>query len=231
MFDRTIRYYDKIYAFKDYAAEARQVTALAQQHGPKPARTLLDLACGTGAHLAHLRGSFAVEGVDLMPEMVAAARERLPEVPFHVGDMRSLDLGRRFDVVTCLFSSIGYCLEEADLHAAWRTIARHLVPGGLAVVEPWLQASQHTPGHVGLRVVDEPGLKLVRVDTPRLEGRRWILDMHHLIGTADGVEHVVEPHVLASWTPAEMEAAIRAAGLAPRYVPDALPRGAWLASA
>lgn len=230
MFDRTIRYYDKIYALKDYAAEARTVAQLVELHGPKPARTLLDLACGTGAHLAHLKSAFAVEGADLMPEMIAAARERLPAVPLHVGDMRSLDLGRRFDVVTCLFSSIGYCLEEADLRAAWRTIARHLVPGGLAIVEPWLQTSEHKPGHVGLRVIDEPDLKIVRMDTPRLEGRRWILDMHHLIGTPEGVEHVVEPHVLASWTSAEMEAAIRAAGLTPRYVPDSLPRGAWLAT-
>lgn len=230
MFDRTIRYYDQIYAFKDYAAEARAVSEAVARHGPSPARTLLDLACGTGAHLAHLRATFAVEGADLMPAMIAAARARLPDVPLHVGDLRSLDLGRRFDVVTCLFSSIGYCLEEDDLRAAWRTIARHLAPGGLAIVEPWLQTAQHRPGHVGLRVVDEPGLKIVRMDTPRVEGRRWILDMHHLIGTPEGVEHVVEPHVLASWTPAEMEAAIRAAGLAPRYVADVLPRGAWLAS-
>ena len=72
------------------------------------ARTLLDVACGTGRHLEYLRSSFETEGVDADDAMLDVARARLRDVPLSVGDMRDLDLGRRFDVVTCLFSAIGF---------------------------------------------------------------------------------------------------------------------------
>jgi SAM-dependent methyltransferase len=111
--------------------------------------------------LEHLQATFEVEGVDLHPGMVAQAARRLEGVRVSVGDFRTLDLGRRFDVVTCLFSSIGYATTEADLHAVWRTLARHLVPGGIAIVEPWFLPEAIEVGRLGLRVIDEPTFKLV----------------------------------------------------------------------
>ena len=55
-----------------------------------------------------------------------------------VADMTSFDLGRRFDVVTCLFSSIGYVGTAERLDQAIATMAAHLEPGGTLIVEPWL---------------------------------------------------------------------------------------------
>jgi ubiquinone/menaquinone biosynthesis C-methylase UbiE len=55
--------YDLVYAAKDYGAEARAVEALVDELAPH-ARSLLDVACGTGRHLEHLAGRFAVEGAD-----------------------------------------------------------------------------------------------------------------------------------------------------------------------
>lgn len=231
MFTSSIPHYDRIYAWKDYAADARQVLALVTRFGRPQSRTLLDVACGTGKHLEQLRSAFEVAGSDLSPGMLRLASERLAGVPLTGGDYRSLDLGRRFDVVTCLFSSIGYCLSEEDLGAAWRSFARHLAPGGVAIVEPWFAPGDVQDGHVALRVIDDPDLKLVRMSTTRVDGRRSVLDMHHLVGTAEGTRHFVERHEVASWSAAEMEAAIRAAGLAPHWVPDGLPRGAWLGCA
>src|SRR5438067_8492108 len=102
--------YDLVYAApgaKDYAAEAAQIDVIIRKRAPG-ARTLLDVACGTGLHLRHLRERYAVEGVDASADMLAVAAQTLPGVPLHVGDMRALDLGRTFDAVTCLFSSVGY---------------------------------------------------------------------------------------------------------------------------
>ncbi len=231
MFHDSIDWYDRIYAWKDYGAEARRVAALVARHGRPGSRTLLDVACGTGRHLEHLRGEFDVAGADLSPGMLSRASARLPGVPLTGGDYRSLDLGRRFDVVTCLFSSIAYCLTWDDLAAAWRSFARHLSPGGVALVEPWFAREQIEPGHVALRVIEEPGFKLVRMSTTVVEGSRCRLDMHHLVGTAEGTRHLVESHVVACWPADEMERAIRAAGLEPAWVPDGLPRGVWVGRA
>lgn len=231
MFASSTPHYDRIYAWKDYATEAGQVAELVRRHGRPGSRTLLDVACGTGKHLEALRPQFEVAGADLLPEMLAQAAQRLPGVALAQGDFRTLDLGRRFDVVTCLFSSIGYAVTEEDLRAVWRTLARHLAPGGVVIVEPWFSLAGMHPGHVGLRVIDEPDLKLVRMNTTLVEGRLSTMDLHHLVGTAAGTIHFVERHVLASWTDAEMEAAARAAGLRASFEGQALPRGAWIGKA
>ncbi|MCI4354671.1 MAG: class I SAM-dependent methyltransferase, partial [Thermoplasmata archaeon] len=69
-------YYDRIYASKDYAAEARRLTRLALRLCPG-ARTLLDVACGTGRHLATFREQFEVQGLDASAPMLRVARRRL----------------------------------------------------------------------------------------------------------------------------------------------------------
>jgi SAM-dependent methyltransferase len=124
MYERSTRFYDRLYSWKDYRAEVERVRELLRTHQRSSGRRLLDVACGTGLHLAHLRETHDVEGVDANDEMLRIARERCPGVPFHRGDMRSFDLGSRFDAVTCLFSSIGYLRTTEDLASTFRTFAR-----------------------------------------------------------------------------------------------------------
>ena len=212
MFARSARIYDAVYAWKDYGREAVRVHELVQARKPGAA-TLLDVACGTGAHLAELRRWYRCEGLDLDSDLLAVARERLPAVPIHEGDMRDFDLGRRFDAVTCLFSSIGYLLTVEALEAAVGAMARHLEPGGVLVVEPWLRPEAVVTPHVGAVFVDEPELKIARVDTIEVDGRTSSFDFHYLVGTPQGVEGFVEHHELGLFTREEQLAAFRAAGL------------------
>jgi SAM-dependent methyltransferase len=212
VFRQSARYYDALYSWKDYAGEAEPVHELVQARKPGAA-TLLDVACGTGAHLAELRRWYRCEGLDLDPELLAVARERLPDLPLHQADMRDFDLGRRFDAVTCLFSSIGYLLTVDALEAAVAAMARHLEPGGVLVVEPWLSPEAVTVPHVGAVFVDEPELKIARVNTIEVDGRMSSFDFHYVVGTPAGVEHFVEHHELALFTHEEQLAAFRAAGL------------------
>lgn len=52
-----------------------------------------DIGCGSGRVTAHLaRLGLSVSGIDLSPEMIAAARRRYPALRFEVGSMLSLDL-------------------------------------------------------------------------------------------------------------------------------------------
>ena len=102
------------------------MSASIRTHKPDAA-TLLDVACGTGAHLVHFARKYRVEGIDVSEEQLAVARARLPGVELHLGDMTTFDLGRTFDAVTCMFSSIGYVgsLEgSTPPSGAWRPISR-----------------------------------------------------------------------------------------------------------
>jgi SAM-dependent methyltransferase len=221
MFSRSAAFYDAVYAWKDYAEESARVHRLIQERRPG-ARTLLDVACGTGGHLRHLSRLYEAEGLDLDPEILAVAAEYCPGVPLHVGDMTDFDLGRRFDAVVCLFSSIGYARTLESLHAAAAAMARHLEPGGVVLVEPWLSPDDWLTGKPHLLVVDEPELKLARINTSGRDGRLSVVEFHYLVGTPESVEHFTELHELALFTHTEYVAAFEAAGLRVEHDPEGL---------
>jgi SAM-dependent methyltransferase len=232
VFSRSARLYDAIYAsMRDYPRQAAELDRLVRERRPG-ARMLLDVACGTGAHLEHLSGQYEVEGLDLDPEMLAVARERLPQARFHEGDMADFDLGRRFDAVVCMFSSIGYVRTEARLRSAVAAMARHLEPGGVLVVEPWLTPDAWHDGHVAGVFVDEPELKLARVNVAERRDDLSIVDFHYLVATPEGVEHFTELHELGLFTIDQHLEAFRAAGLAVEHDPEGpWGRGLYLATA
>ncbi len=222
------RFYDAIYAFKDYAAEAESVHALIETRR-SGAKTLLDVACGTGKHLAALGRWYEVAGVDVNEAMLEAARTRYPDIPFFGGDMQTFSLGRAFDAVTCLFSAVGYLRSVDALGEAVATMARHLTPGGVLVLEPWLTPEAYRPNNVHARYVDEPDLKIARINVSELRGRVAVMDMHYLVGTRDGVEHFVEHHELFLFRHEEYLQAFRAAGLTSQHDPEGLMgRGLYL---
>lgn len=228
MFSKSAAFYDAIYSFKNYGAEAAEVKALIEKRNAG-ARTLLDVACGTGLHLQHLAGAFDVEGIDLDAGLLEIARERIPNVPLHEGDMRSFDLGRSFDAVTCLFSSIGYVGGSDELAMTFERFAHHLNPGGVVVVEGWFSPGEWSEDHIGSVFIDNPDLKLARLNLARSRGRMSIVDFHYLIGTLDGIEHFIEPHELCLFTPEEYVAALQATGLKVEQDRDALMgRGVYI---
>ncbi|MFS8521446.1 MAG: class I SAM-dependent methyltransferase [Micromonosporaceae bacterium] len=200
---------------KDYAAEAGRVTELVRRHRPA-ADSLLDVACGTGAHLAHLRHTFSrVAGVELSEPMRQVALRRLPDVPVYAGDMRDFDLGESFDAVTCLFSSIGYVADLAQLHAAVARMAAHLRPGGVLVIEPWFTPDAWRDGHLGHTVACRDGRTVVSMSYSSRSGRTSRMEVHYLVGEpSGGVRHFRDTHVMTLFTTGEYEQAVAAAGLA-----------------
>jgi SAM-dependent methyltransferase len=225
MMRRSAKIYDKIYAAfgKDYAAEARTVRDLIVKHGQSSGKALLDVACGTGAHLARLREWFDVEGLDVDPEMLGVAAQRCPGVRLHQADMVDFKLPRAFDAVTCLFSSIGYVMPLERMRHAVANMAAHLVPGGTLVVEPWITPDAWRAGDfVDATFVDEPQLKIARINTTGREATTSLLFMHYLVGTPTGVEYFTERFQLGLYSHDEYAAALRDAGLETDFDPRGL---------
>jgi len=213
-----------------YAGEVeRLISLLSAKHGARRG-TLLDVACGTGLHIEHLRRRFDAEGLDICPELLAIARKRNPDAVFHLADMTAFGLGKRFDVVTCLFSSIGYVKTLDRLRAAVRSMAAHLRPEGILAVEPWFTPETRRPNTVHALYIDETELKIARINTSFVDGRTSIFDLHYLIGTPEGTEHVIEHHELGLFDVEEMVAAMEEEGLAVDYGPQGLTgRGLYVA--
>jgi len=231
MFTRSAALYDALYAWKDYARESARLREMLARRGVADGARLLDAACGTGAHIAHLKRHYEVEGLDIEPGLVAIARSRHPDVPFHEGDMTRFDLGRAYAAVVCLFSAIGYARTTPLLDQAVAAMARHLKPGGVLIVEPWLSPEAYQDGGVHALFVDEPDLKIARMNVSVREARLSIFDFHYTVGTPAGIETFTERHTLGLFTREEYEAAFAAAGLAADHDPEGLDgRGLYLAT-
>ncbi len=231
MFTASADLYDLVYSgFKDYVAEATAIHDLVQRVQPR-ARTVLDVACGSGEHIRHLAArGYEVEGLDISPEFVSIAATKTPGAAFHVGDMVDFDLGRRFDVVLCLFSSIAYARTSAGITSALACFARHLAPGGVALVEPWFGPGELTDGRIVVNTAERAGLTVCRMARTAIDDRISRLEFHYLIGRPDGVQHVSEVHQLGLLTTEEMVACFAAAGLAADHDPVGITgRGLFVA--
>lgn len=229
MYARSAEYYDLIYAWKDYARDIGLLTAHLHRRDVFGG-LWLDVACGTGKHLSLIPTEFEPFGVEIDEHMRERACARLPNARIEGGDMRTFDLGIEVDVVTCLFSSIGYMTEPEDLAAALANMARHLRPGGVMIVEPWFTPRMFRDRSVHGDVYGTEDIRIARVARSWVEGPVSCMEMHHLIALPDHVEHFVENHRMGLFTDLEYKTAFAQAGLdAERDEYGLMGRGLYLA--
>jgi SAM-dependent methyltransferase len=139
--------------------------------------------------------------------------------------MRAFDLGRTFDVVTCLFSAIGYLETPRDRERALGAFYRHLVPGGVALVEGWVRPLRWRGSAVDLDVFDDVDAKVVRVASARREGRHSSVEYHYLVAeTGRPIRHFSEVERNPLVETREMLASFRRAG----FRAQVLLRGPYL---
>ncbi len=212
MFTKSAEFYDLIYSFKDYDSEAAHLHNIVQRHKRNSGNRLLDAACGTGQHLRYLQKHYAVEGFDLDEELLAIAHERLPNVLFHQADMTNFNLGKEYDVITCLFSAIGYVETEDRLRQTAKAFRKHLVKGGMLVVEGWFTPDEFQPDGIRALFIDEPNVKIARMNIGKVEGTVSFLDFHYTVGTPKEIVTFTETHRLGLFTHEQSRAAFESAG-------------------
>jgi SAM-dependent methyltransferase len=129
---------------EDYAAEAAEILGVLRQRAPH-ARTLLELGSGGGNVAYHLKQAFDCHLTDISEAMLEVSRSLNSECDHVAGDMRTLELGRSFDLVLA-HDAIDYMTSEADLSSAFDTAWRHLADGGIACFIPDDVAETFEPG-------------------------------------------------------------------------------------
>ena len=229
MFLESAELYDAIYHFKNYARECERLRALIADAVPG-ARTILDVACGTGEHARFLKQHYAIDGIDLNENYLRAARVKNPAGSYTRADMTDFDLAATYDAVTCLFSAIGYVRTAGRLQRAIACMARHVNPGGVLIVEPWLTPDDWKPGATFIHAGEIGADKVCRMSLSGQEGNLSVVQMHYLRGRPDGIEHYSERLELGLFTRDEMTRAFESANMEVGYDAEGLMgRGLYLA--
>lgn len=163
----------------------------------------LELAIGTGRVALPLAArGVRVAGIDLSPAMVAQLQRKSSEIPVEIGDMTTARVERTFSLVYVVFNSINNLTTQDAQIACFENAARHLVPGGVLVVEVGvpntrrLEVFDLSDTHVGLDEYD--------ADTQRLVS-------HHFTHRDGRWERISMPFRAVS--PAELDLMARLAGL------------------
>jgi SAM-dependent methyltransferase len=187
--------------------------------------SLLDVACGTGRHALELAAmGWHVTGIDYNPELIERARANAAarglEVRFLEQDMRELDVdGRPFDVVTCLFDSIGYGLEKDAIVGTLRRMAKHLAPNGVLAIE-FLHAAAVVRHHSPVKVRRLPtpeGDLILRISETELDRPNQLMHVSYelieLKHGGAGYERATETQSNRFFSPDEMRAMMTRASL------------------
>ena len=218
-YEASARYYDLLYAWKNYKQETAQIRRLIRKYKKSSGRELLEVACGTGGHARHLQKHFSVVGTDINPGMLRIARRNIKGVQFQQADMLHLDLGRKFDVVLCLFSSIGYMKTYATLKRTLGNFARHLKRGGVVIIEPWFSKSEFKGGGLRVGTFGDKKTKIARVIVSEVRDQSSIMNMHHFVAEhGKHAKYFWERHKMGMFGRDEFLRLMKGAGLRPRFL-------------
>src|SRR5262249_25268998 len=142
---REPRLYDLVFPDADDSV-GRMCREAFRRYLPVPPKSALDIGCGTGRNLEALATTVAeCWGIDLLDENVAYARAARPRLRILQGDMRTVRLGREFDLVTSFGNALSYALTDADLARTMDTYTAHSRAGTLLIVDA-LNAKSYLEG-------------------------------------------------------------------------------------
>jgi len=211
IFSDYARYYDLLYANKDYAAEVEFVLSHLKSIGINP-KKILDLGCGTGRHdieFAH-RG-INVSGVDLSQEMIdignfmlAKNKHIVPTPKYFQGDARNIKLGEEFDAVVSLFCVASYQNSENDLLAVLKTAYEHLPSGGVFLFDFWYGPGVLTDLPVYReKKIENADFSALRIAEPKHRIHENIVEVHYTIKVFDKIKSqentYSECHTMRYW--------------------------------
>lgn len=151
-------------------------------------RSVLDAGCGTGRVSRELaRRGIDVVGIDIDPEMLATARSKSPDIEWHLADLQTVDLSRRFDAIVMAGNVMIFLAPDTE-QAVVTNLARHLHPDGVLIA-----GFQLTTEHLNLDQYDaltsRAGLALVE-RWATWDGAEWTVGGDYAVSVHRMIEQV-----------------------------------------
>ena len=203
---------------EDYAEEAEVYRRTLVGSSQIPVRDVLELGSGGGNNASHLKAHFSMTLVDHSPAMLEVSRRLNPEATHLEGDMRSVELNRRFDAVF-VHDAITYITSEADLSAVVTTARAHCRPGGVALFVPDFVTETFRPGtdHGGH---DGKGRAMRYLEwrwDPDPSDTTYLADMVYMLRQDHEVSVVIDRHVLGLFPTRIWLSSLECAGFRTRF--------------
>ncbi|MFB6246763.1 MAG: class I SAM-dependent methyltransferase [Candidatus Pacearchaeota archaeon] len=213
------KYYDLLYSNKNYKQESQKLAKILEKTLKTAGKEILEVACGTGEHIKYLKNRFKFTGIDLDKNMLKIARNKNPQVHFKVADMKSFSMNKKFDAITCLFSSIGYVENRQELRKTIENFSNHLKEGGALVIEPLFTKDTFPKNFRHLRCYDGDSVKLSRLLKANFKGNYVFLDSYYTLseGKSKQVKQWHDRHRLFLFTQKELLKILEEAGFKAKY--------------
>ncbi|MDA3836881.1 MAG: methyltransferase domain-containing protein [Nanoarchaeota archaeon] len=192
-----VKYYDCLYLNKNYKKESKIINQVIKKYKKSKGKRLLDVACGTGNHINFLKKRFNCEGLDLSQELLSVAKIKFPQNNFNLGNMTNFNLCKKFDIMTSLFSGIGYLKTDEELKQTFQNFYYHLNTGGVAIIEPWFSESNHPEDMFHMRTYNGENMKISRITSLKRKKDFTILENHYTIAIKNnGIKKMNDTHEL-----------------------------------
>ncbi len=136
------KYYDILYASKDYKLEVDSILSIAKTFYSHPINKILEIGCGTGNHTLELaKNDVSIIAVDNDKEMIDIALSKIKDkglknVKIYYGVIEQLDR-KDIDVAMAGFNVVTYIPNMNSLISFFKGVNSCLKPGGIFVFDCW----------------------------------------------------------------------------------------------
>ena len=167
LFDLIGDYYDLIYSEKNYSEEASFVSEILEKYKIE-GNSILELGSGTGIHATELaKQGYFVQGIERSQQMLLKSKTHQRYIPL-LGDIRDINLEKKFDAVISLFHVISYQTKNEDLDLVFDNVGKHLNDGGLFLFDFWYShAVYNLKPEVRVKRFHDEDYNILRISEPQ----------------------------------------------------------------
>jgi len=207
-------YYDLFYKKKNYQKEVTFLEKIFNKYSKSPIISILDLGCGLGGHsLILAKRGYEIVGVDLSSKLIRLGQKKVKKhklnANFLKGDIRNIDLGRKFDAAIAMFNVVGYQVRNEDFKRMVKTANRHVKKEGLFVFDCWFgPAVLFQKPDNWLKIFKEGRERVIKFTQPTLDKKNKVVNLKYMVFRVFGkkiLDEFEEQHILRFFFPKEIK--------------------------